>query len=107
MKYIGAAEWFFYEGILKGFTGSVKDLPGLLKDKFVFKNQVTKDCTNAFIWGFCFGLILTYEEYINLTSYKKDVTLVTKVMEDQINGIVTEPVINDEDLANVDISGVC
>lgn len=107
MIYLGAQEYFFYEGISRGFNGSVKDISWLLKDKFAFDNQVSRDCLRAFKWGFCLGLILTYQEYIELTTYKSNVTLITNVMEDQMNGTVTSATINDEDLANTNLTGVC
>lgn len=103
MEYYGAADFFFWQGIKEGFNNDIKALPSLLRGKFVFTNKVTKECTESFTWGFCFGLILTQKEYNNLTSSKIEGILVINQTGVQVNDVV----INDEDLANTTLTGVC
>lgn len=103
MEYIGAADFFFWQGVKDGLYNDIKALPSLLRGKFVFTNKVTKECTESFTWGFCFGLILTQKEYNDLTTYKKDDILITNQTGVQVNDVV----INDEDLANTTLTGVC
>ena len=63
--------YFFWQGIKEGLNASVSDLSGQLEGKFHFNNKVTRSCTEAFEWGFLWGLTLTEAEYNDFVNIKK------------------------------------
>lgn len=86
MEYMGAADYYFWNGVYIGHNSSKLSDIDLVKPTFAIHNTVTIECSNAFNWGFCLGLELTEEEYKELTtpisssiieesSYKKEVNV--------------------------------
>lgn len=67
MMFNGAADYFFWEGLTKGVNNTIDNLPAMLNGKFQMENPTTKDCLEAFEWGFCFGLAVTQDEFNTLT----------------------------------------
>jgi len=68
MDYIGAADYYYWQGVKEGMGAKLTDLPGLLSDMFVMKNKTTDECLDAYEWGFCLGQVLTVKEYLELTT---------------------------------------
>lgn len=71
MEYIGAADFYFWEGV-KAAQNDKEQHPDLTLQ---FNNQVVKEAIDAYNWGFCLGLVLTSQEYIDLTTSPKDDTI--------------------------------
>jgi hypothetical protein len=78
MDFMGAADYYFWEGVLKGKMGFKDDLNQGVSDMFTFTNQTSIDCLEAFKWGICLGLIITEDEYISLTTIEKPVNIEAK-----------------------------
>ena len=75
MEFIGAAEFFFWQGVAKGVNATMRDLFDLdqyVNGMFHANNPTTDSCREAYAMGFFFGGALTQEEYNELTAPEKD-----------------------------------
>jgi hypothetical protein len=55
-EFVGAAEYFAYEGLLAGFQNLMTlDEVYEYLDGFLFNNETTKECQNCFLNGFLLG----------------------------------------------------
>jgi hypothetical protein len=72
MEYVGAADWHFWMGVFYAYNGLGQEDMEFLAPTFNMDNQVTKDCLEAYKWGWALGLELTEDEYIELTTSPKD-----------------------------------
>ena len=68
MQYFGAADYYFWQGVKDGCIASPKQLRGEFELGFSANNQTTKACIDSYHWGFFLGIILTHEEYVELTT---------------------------------------
>jgi hypothetical protein len=100
MEYIGAADYHFWHGVYMGYNSEGLVSIDFLTPTFHMDNQVTRDCVEAFKWGYCFGLELTENEYIELTTYNTP----DKVKKEEKLVKIEQ---NDEKIVNVPIQGNC
>ena len=62
MEYVGAADYYFWQGVKDGVEGYV-EVP-----EFFMNNETTKSCQEAYTWGASLGRSITQDEYIALTN---------------------------------------
>lgn len=70
MEYIGAADYYFWQGVLNGLFESQDVNIDSLDIEFPMDNETTRACVEAYKWGVCFGREMTEEEYFELTEPK-------------------------------------
>lgn len=76
MNYIGAADYYFWQGVRKGNKSSINDLQYDIDQFYIFgNNDVSKACYEAYKWGYIWGINLTQEEYLDLTNDPINVTI--------------------------------
>ncbi len=75
MQYLGAAHYYFWEGVEAALSNPRLNVDGRLENMFTIKSQVTEDCCEAFSWGFSLGQALTKTEFKNLTTIPKPVII--------------------------------
>lgn len=66
MMYLGAADYYFWQGVKSGQDCSIYMNPDDMVPSFHMDNETTRACCEAFKWGFCLGQVLTIEEYQDL-----------------------------------------
>lgn len=62
MEYVGAADYYFWQGVKDSVEGYV-EVP-----EFFMSNETTKNCQESYTWGASVGRCLTQEEYKDLTT---------------------------------------
>lgn len=75
MEYIGADHYFFWQGIETAQMDPEIDPISEVYGRLSFKSETTVRCTDAFIWGFAWGLELTPLEIKKLTNPPKKVRI--------------------------------
>lgn len=66
MEYVGAAEFYFWQGVQMGNMSTKHAQPSDFAPTFSMVNDVTKACLEAFTNGFCLGLAVTEEEFAEM-----------------------------------------
>lgn len=75
MEFVGAADYYFWQGVQIGTMATKSAQPSDFAPEFNQNNDTTKACIEAFGWGFCLGLVLTDKEYISLTTLPEPVKI--------------------------------
>lgn len=97
MEYIGAADYYFWEGVKKGLGRSINLVEEEVAQLSIFGNNDTSwACYEAFGWGYCLGTTLTQEEYRDLTTVSFPIKVKAK---DKETGL--------EEMVNINIEGNC
>lgn len=68
MEFVGAADYYFWQGVQIGTMATKAAQSSDFAPTFSQNNSTTKECIEAFEWGFYLGLVLTEEEYVSLTT---------------------------------------
>lgn len=76
MEYFGSADYYFWIGVENGFKWPTMDLPKKPQDMFYFNSPAAIEAFNAFNWGYCLGLVLSENEYNELTNPVRNDTIV-------------------------------
>lgn len=99
MEFLGAADYYFWQGVKKGLGRSINLVDEEVAQLYVFgHNEVSWSCYEAFGWGYCFGTELTQDEYNELTS------IITPDKVEEVKEIVE---LNLEEKINTQIQGNC
>lgn len=75
MEYKGADDYHFWLGLDCGYKAQGKVLTDDLTPSFGMDNNVTRACLMSFNDGFYLGKELTQQDYLDLTTYPKDVII--------------------------------
>lgn len=76
MEYVGAADYYFWQGVKDGVEGYV-EVP-----EFFMSNETTKSCQEAYTWGASLGRSITHDEYISLTTQPEPIKISVEVKEE-------------------------
>jgi hypothetical protein len=90
MEYIGAADYYFWQGVETAQNKPRIDAEDHADLTFGFNNDCTRACIEAYRWGLCLGQVLTGEEFKELTTHKEYeiIKIEYKNIEEDVNTLV-------------------
>lgn len=88
MNYLGAADYYFWYGVKTAQIDPqfpINDYPEL---GLALGGPCSEACTEAYQWGLALGLLITGEDYLELTTEPQDVRMIQSEPDTMRNNMI-------------------